>query len=83
MDKLMKWTEERLTEEELGWTFLVAVNKDIYRHLGYIYDWSFNKDEAELLFADEGLTDCSAKLLCDKTFTAPVRLEKVFNRQTK
>ncbi|MDO4437931.1 MAG: GNAT family N-acetyltransferase [Eubacteriales bacterium] len=77
MDELMKWTEKMLIDEGFKWTFLVAVNKDIYRHLGYVYDWRFNKDEAELLFADEGLTDCSAKLLSGETFSVPERLKKL------
>lgn len=76
MDKLMKWTEDRLIEEGLTWTFLVAVDKNIYRHLGYVYDWRFNENERDLLFADEGLTDCSAKLLCGKTFTVPSGLKR-------
>ncbi len=79
MDELMKAAEDYLRQRGDKWCFLVAVDKDIYRHLGYIYDWKFNKDEALLLDADEGLTECSAKLLNAKEFEPPKKLSKQRN----
>lgn len=74
MDKLMKAAEDRIKEKGEGWCFLVPVDKVIYRHLGYVYDWKFNEDEADLLCADDGLTECSAKLLKGDCFEAPLRI---------
>lgn len=74
MDELMAAVEERLKAEGDPWCFLVPVDKEIYRHLGYVHDWSFNKGEGDLLDADEGLKDCSAKLLSEGEFIKPDRL---------
>ncbi len=74
MDRLMEFVLEDLKKDGEAFAFLVAVDKAIYRHLGFVYDWPFREEEQYLLFADDGLTDCSAKLLCGKCFTAPDRL---------
>ena len=77
MDSLIEYTCAALKAKKLGWCFLVAVNRDIYRHLGFIHDWIFNPQEASLLDADEGLTVCSARLLNADSFAPPDRLEKM------
>ena len=74
MDRVMDLAEETLRAEGAPWCFLVAVDKEIYRHRGYVYDWPFQDEERELLAADDGLTDCSAKLLNAETFRAPSAL---------
>lgn len=71
MDEVMQFVCTSLKEEGTPWTFLVAVDRNIYRHLGFSYDWPFAPNEADLLFADDGLTLCSAKLLCAERFEVP------------
>ena len=73
MDEVMSFTFERMMEEKRELTFLVPIDPGIYRHLGFEYDWEFNEDERELLYADEGLNFCSAKLICAKSFKKPVK----------
>ena len=74
MDRVMDLAEETLRAEGAPWCFLVAVDKEIYRHRGYVYDWPFQDEERELLAADDDFTDCSAKLLNAETFRAPSAL---------
>ena len=76
MDEVMACALAKLQEEGKPWAFLIAVDKAIYRHLGFTYDWAFNLDEAELLYADDGLTECSAKLLCAEHFEKPERITR-------
>ena len=71
MDRVMSFAMEALKGEGEPWCFLVAVDKDIYRHLGFVHDWPFREDERALLAADDGLTDCSAALLSEGTFAPP------------
>lgn len=71
MDELLAFACETMQKEGKPWTFLVAVDKEIYRHFGFVHDWRFHPEEAELLYADEGLTECSAKLLCAENFKVP------------
>lgn len=74
MDELMRLCMRRLADNGEPWCFLIAVDKAIYRHLGFVCHWQFNPEEADLLDADEGLTDCSAALLNAKAFEKPVKL---------
>jgi len=73
MDSVMRFAMERLRDEGEPWCFLVAVDKEIYRHLGFTFDWPFNEPERDLLAADDGLTDCSACPLAGR-FLPPLRL---------
>mgnify|MGYP004537121795 CR=1 FL=1 len=75
MDTLMRLVMKRLSDKKEPWCFLIAVDKAIYKHLGFVHDWVFNSDEADLLDADDGLTECSAAMLNAEVFEAPVRLE--------
>lgn len=63
MDRLMTLVIDRLRAEGYPWCFLIAVNKDIYRHLGFTYDWKLTERECELLYADDGLDTASGRLL--------------------
>lgn len=83
MDRVMDLAEETLRAEGAPWCFLVAVDKEIYRHRGYIYDWAFHDGERELLAAEDDLTDCSAKLLNADTFRAPAVLKKMKGERSK
>ena len=74
MDRVMDLAEETLKAEGAPWCFLVAVDKEIYRHRGYVHDWPFRDEERELLAAEDDLTDCSAKLLGEDSFRAPREL---------
>ncbi|MGN1350395.1 MAG: GNAT family N-acetyltransferase [Anaerovoracaceae bacterium] len=66
MDRVMRMVMEQLRREGESWCFLVAVDKEIYRYLGFELEWTFRPEEAELLAADEGLTRCSAAWLQQK-----------------
>ena len=71
MDEVMRFVMDALESEGAGWCFLIAVNKDIYRHLGFVYDWKLTEKELDLLYADEGLEDASACLLRNKEMKVP------------
>ena len=75
MDRVMDLAEETLRAEGAPWCFLVAVDKEIYRHRGYVYDWPFRDEERELLAAEDDLADCSAKLLNAESFRPPAALK--------
>ncbi len=79
MDEVMTLVTETLRSEGDPWCFLIAVDKAIYRHLGFVYDWKLTEAEAEMLYADEGLSDASAKLLNAKEmqFPSAIRPETV------
>lgn len=66
MDKLMNAVIDRIEQEGYPWCFLIAVDRKIYRHLGFAYDWKLSEREQELLYADDGLDIASAKLLSVK-----------------
>ena len=74
MDEVLSLVLDTLREEGCPFAFLVPVDQRIYRHLGFVYDWSFRPEEADILYADDGLTQCSAKLLCADTFCRPERI---------
>lgn len=74
MDEVLGLMLERFREEGVPWTFLLPVNKAIYRHLGFVHDWVFRMEEADILYADDGLTECSAKLLCTPEFRKPEQI---------
>ena len=71
MDEVMGFVMDALQSEGAGWCFLIAVNKDIYRHLGFVYDWKLSDRELELLYADDGLEDATACVLCDMEMKVP------------
>ncbi|MDO4265467.1 MAG: GNAT family N-acetyltransferase [Eubacteriales bacterium] len=74
MDEVLKLMLDVLREDGAPFAFLVPVDPAIYRHLGFVHDWTFGGEEAELLYADDGLTECSAKLLCAAEFRKPERI---------
>jgi len=71
MDRVMGLVLETLTAEGDPWCFLIAVDKDIYRHLGFVIDWRVSPAEQEMLYADENLTEASGKLLCAEKMRIP------------
>ena len=74
MDEVMEFVFEQMRKEKRELTFLVPVDERIYRHLGFLYDWKFNEEERELLYADEGLDKCCAKLICGESFEKPEKI---------
>ncbi|MDO4961431.1 MAG: GNAT family N-acetyltransferase [Eubacteriales bacterium] len=74
MDALMRFCMDALALEAYPWCFLIAVDKEIYRHLGFVFDWKLDEQEQELLFADEGLDSASACLISDTSWSAPLRI---------
>ena len=75
MDDVMHFVMDALKSEGAGWCFLIAVNKDIYRHLGFVYDWKLSEKELDFLYADEGLEDASACLLTNKEMKIPDEIQ--------
>jgi len=71
MDRVMELVLETLTAEGDPWCFLIAVDKAIYRHLGFDIDWRISPAEQEMLYADENLTEASGKLLCADKMRIP------------
>lgn len=63
MDRLMNLVIDKLKADGYPWCFLIAVDKNIYRHLGFSYDWKLSNRECELLYADDGLDTASGRLL--------------------
>ncbi|MDO5139888.1 MAG: GNAT family N-acetyltransferase [Eubacteriales bacterium] len=63
MDKVMNFCIELLRSEGFPLCFLVAVDRNIYRHLDFIHDIKLTPEECELLYADDGLDTASACLL--------------------
>ena len=71
MDAIFHMILPILKEEGDAYAFLCPVDTAIYRHLGFTIDWVFNPVYTDLLLADDGLTVCSACLLCAKAFAEP------------
>ena len=74
MDEVMRFVTDTLTSEGALWCFLIAVDKQIYRHLGFVHDWPLSEEEQDLLYADDGLTDASACLLNASHMQFPDRI---------
>ena len=74
MDEVMGFVTDTLRREGAPWCFLIAVSKEIYRHLGFVYDWKLSDREAEMLYADEGLNEASGKLLNAKQMMIPSKI---------
>ena len=51
--------------------FLIPVDPQIYKHLGFIYFWRFNEDERDMLYADDGLDMCYMKVMDSVEFEKP------------
>lgn len=63
MDTCLGMITDALEKEGYNRCFLVAENKEVYRHLGFIYDWRFHIGERDLLLAEEHNTECSGKII--------------------
>lgn len=74
MDEVLGLLLEAFQKEGIPFAFLVPVDTKIYRHLGFVHDWTFGAGEADLLYADDGLSTCSARLLCAEAFAPPVKI---------
>ena len=71
MDRVLRMVMQQLRQEGEPWCFLVAVDREVYRYLGFTMEWPFRPEEADLLAADEGLTLCSAAWLQQKAAWQP------------
>ena len=71
MDAVMGFVLDALRREGESLAFLVPVNPEIYAHLGFVHHWAFRPEERELLYADDGLTDCYACVLDGGDFVPP------------
>lgn len=76
MTRLFDFVLETLKKEGETLTFLTPVDKKIYRHLGFVHDWTFRREEAELLYADDDLDECSACLLNAESFIMPQQIRR-------
>lgn len=63
MDRVMQFVIDQMMYEGHPWCFLIPVDKAIYTHLGFLYEWKLNEQEQEMLYADEGLDTALARLL--------------------
>ena len=76
MDEVLKLVLRELRAEGEDWSFLMPVDKAIYRHLGFVHDFDIGTEkELELLYADDGLSSCSACLLCGEHFQKPEKID--------
>ena len=68
MDRVMQFVIDQMMYEGHPWCFLIPVDKAIYTHLGFLYEWKLNEQEQEMLYADEGLDTALARLLNAERF---------------
>ncbi len=83
MDRVMELVLSTLLAEGDPWCFLIAVDKAIYRHLGFDTHWELSPEEQELLYADEGLTDASARRLTADRIRIPDEIRTRKARETE
>ena len=63
MDEVMTFVENELRQNGCQFSFLVAVDKAIYKSRGYEYHFPLSADSQGQLYADEGLTEGTVKFL--------------------
>ena len=77
MDQVMAFVLDQMMYEGHPWCFLIPVDKEIYRHLDFIYEWKLTEEEQEMLYADEGLDTALARLLNAERFPeGEIRIRK-------
>lgn len=74
MKSVMNYVMNDLKISGESWCFLVPVNRDIYKSLGFVHEWNPNENELDMLYADEGLTAAYAAMLNDDAFKRPERI---------
>lgn len=77
MKTVLKYVMDYLQALGDTWCFLVPVDKKIYKSLGFIHEWNPNKNELNMLYADEGLFTACAALLNADSFEPPKRITKI------
>ena len=63
MDEVMTFVENELRQDGCQFSFLVAVDKAIYKSRGYEYHFPLSAESQEQLYADEGLIEGTVKFL--------------------
>ncbi len=63
MASVMTFVEDELRQEGCQFSFLIAVDKAIYKSRGYEYHFPLSEESQKLLYADEGLTEGTVKFL--------------------
>lgn len=63
MNEVMTFVENELRQEGCQFSFLVAVDKAIYKSRGYEYHFPLSAESQMYLYADEGLTEGTVKFL--------------------
>ena len=75
MDEVLGLILKELRKKGEAWCFLMPVDRQIYRHLGFIHDFELrDEDSLDCLYADEGLYICSALEFDKGSFRAPIRI---------
>ena len=74
MSQLMRFVIEVLKNECERFAFLVPVDPDIYKNLGFVFKWEFNPDEADPLYADDGLECCYGCSLNEDWTETPLKI---------
>ncbi len=63
MDEVMTFVENELRQDGCQFSFLVAVDKAIYKSRGYEYHFPLTAESQMYLYADDGLTEGTVKFL--------------------
>ena len=80
MDQVMGLVLRTLRDEGEPWCFLIPVDRDIYRHLGFVHDMKLEDERSlEALDADDGLDTLSICFLCQSE--EEVRAPRSFSRE--
>ncbi len=75
MHRLLRFVLDTLKSEGERGAFLLPVDPEIYRSLGFVHSFSVSPKEAELLYADDGLTECKMCLFENEEFLPPEKIE--------
>ena len=77
MDEVLSLVLEQFSREGEEYCFLMPVDPEIYRHLGFIHDFHVRtKEELDLLYADDGLSLCSAREFREGAFREPMHIKR-------
>ncbi len=76
MKKTLGFVLDTLKKEGESFTFLVPVNEDVYKNSGFTFKWRFNNDEADLLYADDGLEYAFGCSLNEEFKEPPLKIKK-------
>lgn len=77
MTKLMNYVMNYLKMTGEPWCFLIPVDREIYKSLGFVHEWKPKEAELDILYADEGLDTACAAMLNAESFERPHGIKKL------